>query len=82
MSLPARAIYLDLLFQIYQYGGSIPPGRNQLIKLAMVMLEEVLTRRGRRKPSNCAALFRRDQIDKRVFVAVAAIAVPDRDRWR
>jgi hypothetical protein len=40
MSLPARAIYLDLLFQIYEYGGSIPSDRNKLIKLAMVTSEE------------------------------------------
>ena len=40
MSLPARAIYLDLLFQIYEYGGSIPSDRRQLLKLTMSTPEE------------------------------------------
>jgi hypothetical protein len=40
MSLPARAIYLDLLFQIYEYGGSIPSDRGQLLKLTMSTLDE------------------------------------------
>src|SRR6202050_3487839 len=40
MSLPARAIYLDLLFQIYEYGGAISSERKQLCKLTMTTPEE------------------------------------------
>lgn len=40
MSLPARAIYLDLLFQVYEYGGSIPSDHRQLQKLTMTTPEE------------------------------------------
>ncbi len=40
MSLPARAIYLNVLFQIYEYGGSVPSDRKQLLKLTMATPEE------------------------------------------
>jgi uncharacterized protein YdaU (DUF1376 family) len=36
MTLPERAIYLDLLFQIWERGGAIPADETKLAKMAMV----------------------------------------------
>src|SRR5580704_13442539 len=36
MTLPERAIYLDLLFQIWERGGAIPADEAKLAKMAMV----------------------------------------------
>jgi hypothetical protein len=41
MSLPARAIFLDLLFCIWERGGAIPLDHGKLSKLAMVSPEQL-----------------------------------------
>ena len=40
MTLPARAVYLDLLFQIWERGGALPTDALKLAKLAMTTPEE------------------------------------------
>jgi uncharacterized protein YdaU (DUF1376 family) len=40
MTLPERAVYLDLLFQIWERGGAIPSDHAKLARLALVTMDE------------------------------------------